>query len=72
MANVTAQQSSVLTEVNEAGWHLAFGCVKKALLTSSCIIPQRLVLYTFPKSFYATQLASIKPGKSFIFCQLAI
>lgn len=67
VANVTVQQSLVLMKVNEAGWQLAFGCVKKALLTSSCIILQRLVLYTLPKSSYATQLASIKPRKKFYF-----
>lgn len=72
VANVAVQQSSVLMKVNEAGWQLAFGCEKKALLTSSCIILQRLVLYILPKSSYATQVASIKPGKNFTFCQLAI
>lgn len=59
-------------KVIEAGWRLAFGCVKKGLLTSYSIILQRLVLYTLTKSSYATQLASIKPGKNDTFCQLAI
>lgn len=59
-------------KVSEARWQLAFGCMKKALLTSSRIILQRLVLYTLPKPSYATQLASIKPGKNLTFSQLAI
>jgi len=59
-------------KVSEAGWQLAFGSVKKRLLTSWWIILQRLALYTLMKSSYATQLASIKPGKNDTFCQLAI
>lgn len=34
LANVTIEQRSMVMKVTEVGWQLAFGCVKKRLLTS--------------------------------------